>query len=62
MKKLPLAVEQSIYINQFTESYYGKCNICKKQIDCFNFTTDWLGGIVDFDKINIICLPCKKMI
>jgi hypothetical protein len=61
MKKLPLAAEQAIYILKIGRAYHGKCYICKKQIDCFNFSTDWLSGsVVDFDKINIICLSCKK--
>jgi hypothetical protein len=62
MKKLPLAAEQAIYILKIGQSYYGTCYICKSQLDCFNFTTDWLGGSVDFNKLNIICLTCKKMI
>jgi hypothetical protein len=62
MKKLPLAAQQAIYILKIGQSYHGTCHICKTQIDCFNFATDWLGGSVDFDKINIICSPCKKLI
>ena len=61
MKKLPLAAEQAIYILKIGQSYYGNCHKCNKQIDCFNFTTDFSGNI-DFNKINIICLLCKKKI
>ena len=56
MNRLPLAVEQSIYITKFGESYFGTCHKCKKQLDCFNFTTDWKKGITNLDKINIICV------
>lgn len=61
MSSLPKAVEQAIYINKVGESYFAECYKCKKQIDAFNFTTDWKKGKpINFDDINIICKKCKK--
>jgi hypothetical protein len=55
MQGLPLAVEQAIFITKFGESYFGTCYKCKKQLDCFNFSTDYEKGKVKFSKINIVC-------
>lgn len=60
MKKLPLALCQSCWVYRVGEKYRSKCEVCKIDIDCFNFQIAWYGGCIDFDILKIVCKKCYR--
>ena len=59
-RELPLAFKQSVWINKIGHRYSGKCEYCMVYLDCFNFYIDYKSGIVDIDKLKVICKICHK--
>ena len=59
---LPLAIKQNAWIRKIGSKYYGKCHLCKNEINCFNFNVIYDGDYFNDTKLNIdlLYVICKK--